>query len=205
MLSQNIKQRRERLCLTQQELADRLHVVRQTVSKWEKGISVPDCDLLVRLAEELGCTSAELLGETTPVFEANESLQKLQQQKEDAEQLLKRVEDLSAQLAEVNEAYAAAKRRRIGRRRILAAVVLIVCLALGIGSAAAQHHQQQLMAESIGIIGGADGPTAIFVAASPINMWFILFVTAAAAAVCVVYLVKTVDYSKLAKWLRKTK
>ena len=52
--------------LSQEELAARLHVVRQTVSKWEKGRSVPDADLLIRLAEELDTTSAALLGPEGP-------------------------------------------------------------------------------------------------------------------------------------------
>ena len=39
--------------MTQEELAVRLHVVRQTVSKWEKGKSVPDAEVLVRLSEVL--------------------------------------------------------------------------------------------------------------------------------------------------------
>lgn len=43
MLSENIKNLRKQKGLTQEELAVRLNVVRQTVSKWEKGISVPRC------------------------------------------------------------------------------------------------------------------------------------------------------------------
>ena len=57
---------RRSLGLTQKDLAARLHVVRQTVSKWEKGRSVPDAELLVRLAEELDTTSAALLGPEVP-------------------------------------------------------------------------------------------------------------------------------------------
>ena len=53
MFSENLKAYRKAKGLTQEELAVRLHVVRQTVSKWEKGLSVPDADLLVRLAEVL--------------------------------------------------------------------------------------------------------------------------------------------------------
>ena len=51
MLGENIKVLRKVKGLSQQELAERLHVVRQTVSKWEQGLSVPDADLLVRLAD----------------------------------------------------------------------------------------------------------------------------------------------------------
>jgi xanthine/CO dehydrogenase XdhC/CoxF family maturation factor len=62
MLAENLKALRKAKGLSQEELAARLHVVRQTVSKWEKGRSVPDADLLIRLAEELDTTSAALLG-----------------------------------------------------------------------------------------------------------------------------------------------
>ena len=46
MLQENIKVFRKERGLTQEELAIRLNVVRQTVSKWEKGLSVPDAELL---------------------------------------------------------------------------------------------------------------------------------------------------------------
>ena len=49
MLGENIKSARESKGMTQQELADRLNVVRQTVSKWEKNLSVPDADLLNKI------------------------------------------------------------------------------------------------------------------------------------------------------------
>ena len=47
MLSENLKTCRKAKGLSQEELAIKLHVVRQTVSKWEKGLSVPDADLLL--------------------------------------------------------------------------------------------------------------------------------------------------------------
>ena len=50
MLRDNLKRLREEADLTQDELAQRLHVVRQTVSKWERGASVPDADMLARIA-----------------------------------------------------------------------------------------------------------------------------------------------------------
>lgn len=53
MLNENIKAIRKQRGLSQEELAIRLHVVRQTVSKWEKGLSVPDSDMLVKIAEVL--------------------------------------------------------------------------------------------------------------------------------------------------------
>ena len=63
MLAKNIISMRKQRGMTQEELASRLHVVRQTVSKWEKGLSVPDADLLKRLAEVLETDISTLLGE----------------------------------------------------------------------------------------------------------------------------------------------
>lgn len=63
MLQENIKTFRKERGLTQEELAIRLNVVRQTVSKWEKGQSVPDADLLQRIAEVLEVSVSQLLGE----------------------------------------------------------------------------------------------------------------------------------------------
>ena len=62
----NIRSLRKRQGLTQQQLADRLHVVRQTISKWEKGESAPDGDMLPAVAEALGVPLEELMGLPTP-------------------------------------------------------------------------------------------------------------------------------------------
>ena len=53
MLSDNIKRIRKSKGLSQEELAIKLNVVRQTVSKWENGLSVLDSDMLITLADEL--------------------------------------------------------------------------------------------------------------------------------------------------------
>ena len=67
MLKDTIKKLRTEQGLSQDELAERVHVVRQTVSKWECGTSVPDADSLVALARALGVSAAELLGESAMV------------------------------------------------------------------------------------------------------------------------------------------
>ena len=67
MLNENIKRIRKSKGLSQEELANKLNVVRQTESKWEKGLSVPDSSMLIILANELDTTVSELLGE--PVAE----------------------------------------------------------------------------------------------------------------------------------------
>lgn len=64
MLSENIKNLRRSKGLSQQELADQLHVVRQTVSKWENGLSVPDADMLICLSKCLDTSVSFLLAET---------------------------------------------------------------------------------------------------------------------------------------------
>ena len=62
MFADNLKTLRKVKGLSQEELAIRLNVVRQTISKWEKGLSVPDADLLIRLADIFEVTVSELIG-----------------------------------------------------------------------------------------------------------------------------------------------
>ena len=71
MLKENIKAIRKSKGLSQQELAVKLNVVRQTVSKWEQGLSVPDSDLLIAISEALGTPVSTLLGETVMETEAD--------------------------------------------------------------------------------------------------------------------------------------
>ena len=63
MLKDNIKTIRKSKGLSQEELAIKLNVVRQTISKWEQGLSVPDAEMLIKLAEVLDTTVSTLLGE----------------------------------------------------------------------------------------------------------------------------------------------
>lgn len=67
MLHENIKAIRKSKGLSQQELAIKLNVVRQTISEWEQGLSVPDSDMLISLSEILETPVSTLLGEK--VFE----------------------------------------------------------------------------------------------------------------------------------------
>ena len=72
MLNENIKALRKSKGLSQQDLADKLNVVRQTISKWEQGLSVPDSDLLIALSEALETPVSTLLGETVVESEADQ-------------------------------------------------------------------------------------------------------------------------------------
>ena len=155
MLHENLKELRKAKGLSQEELAEKVHVVRQTVSKWEQGLSVPDAELLILLAEALDTTVSELLGETVKP-EPPSALQ----------EIAAKLELLNEQFARQQE-----RKRKIWRTvSILAAILalgsLAIEIAIRIGIAAAQSSANT----SVGIIGGADGPTTIFVAASPLGI-----------------------------------
>lgn len=96
MLSENIRRFRKARPLRQEELAERVHVVRQTVSKWENGLSVPDAEQLRDLAAVLGVSVSALL-DLTP---------------EDSEA------DLAGELARRNEELTELQRREALRRRV---------------------------------------------------------------------------------------
>lgn len=72
MLSENIRTIRKSKGLSQEDLAEKIHVVRQTVSKWEQGLSVPDADLLLALSDTLETPVSTLLGETIFAPETDE-------------------------------------------------------------------------------------------------------------------------------------
>ena len=123
MLSENIRRFRKARSLRQEELAERVHVVRQTVSKWENGLSVPDAEQLRDLAAVLGVSVSALL-DLTP---------------EDSEA------DLAGELARRQEELAELRRREALRRRvsgkrcaILAwSLAALLCALLAQGLAAA--------------------------------------------------------------------
>lgn len=148
MLSENLKRLRMQKGLSQEELASKLNVVRQTVSKWEKGLSVPDCQMLICIAEALD-TSVSVLLDDAPEVRENEELRVI----------AAKLEVLNQQFAQRNE-----NRRRAWRIAfiilgILTALYLLYHLVVIIYTQVALAQ----LGNDIAIIGGADGPTAIFV------------------------------------------
>ena len=109
MLNENIKALRKSKGLSQQDLADKLNVVRQTVSKWEQGLSVPDSDLLIALSKALETPVSTLLGETVTESEADQ------------------VKALSEKLEIINLQFA---RRKAMRRSALHWLLIAVCLGI---------------------------------------------------------------------------
>lgn len=71
MLNENMKTIRKSKGLSQEELAIKLNVVRQTISKWEQGLSVPDADMLISISEVLETPVSALLGETVAETQAD--------------------------------------------------------------------------------------------------------------------------------------
>ncbi|MCI9423214.1 MAG: helix-turn-helix transcriptional regulator [Dorea sp.] len=62
-LGENIRKLREKANLTQQQLAERLYVSRQTVSRWESGVRCPDLITAKKLAMELDISLDELISD----------------------------------------------------------------------------------------------------------------------------------------------
>ena len=72
MLKDNLKTLRKNKGLSQEELSIKLHVVRQTVSKWESGLSVPDTEMLMTISEIFETPVSEILGESIEEKEKND-------------------------------------------------------------------------------------------------------------------------------------
>lgn len=72
MLKENIKLLRKSKGLSQEELAIKLNVVRQTISKWEQGLSVPDAEMLISISELFETPVNTLLGENISEKEVND-------------------------------------------------------------------------------------------------------------------------------------
>ena len=115
MLSENIKAIRKSKGLSQQELAVKLNVVRQTVSKWEQGLSVPDSDLLISLSEVLEIPVSTLLGETVVETEVDR-----------LKAISEKLEIINLQLAQ----------RKTTRRKIIRWLLISLCAMIAIGFAA---------------------------------------------------------------------
>lgn len=60
-ITKNIRRFRKKLGLSQNELAERLHVARQTVSSWETGKTFPDLDMVIQLSDVLQTDPNSLL------------------------------------------------------------------------------------------------------------------------------------------------
>ncbi|MCI9007723.1 MAG: helix-turn-helix transcriptional regulator [Lachnospiraceae bacterium] len=109
MLNENIKAIRKSKGLSQQELAVKLSVVRQTISKWEQGLSVPDSDMLISISEVFETPVSTLLGENI-----------MESQMDDLKVISEKLEVINLQLAQ----------RKITRKRILHWLLISLCVVI---------------------------------------------------------------------------
>jgi putative transcriptional regulator len=109
MLSENIKAIRKSKGLSQEELAIKLNVVRQTISKWEQGLSVPDSDMLISISEVLETPVSTLLGETV-----------IESKVDDLKAISEKLEIINLQLAQ----------RKTTRRKILHLLLISLCTVI---------------------------------------------------------------------------
>lgn len=114
MLNENIKALRKSKGLSQEELAVKLNVVRQTISKWEQGLSVPDSDMLLAISEALETPVSTLLGETVTEVKAD-----------DLKVISEKLEIINLQLSQ----------RKTTRRKTLHWLLIVLCAAIAILSA----------------------------------------------------------------------
>lgn len=108
MLSENIKSIRKSKGFSQEELAVKLNVVRQTISKWEQGLSVPDSDMLISISEVLETPVSTLLGQTIVESKAD-----------DLKVISEKLEIINLQLAQ----------RKDARRKTLHWLFITLCVA----------------------------------------------------------------------------
>lgn len=109
MLNENIKAIRKSKGLSQQELAIKLNVVRQTVSKWEQGLSVPDSDMLIAISEVFETPVSTLLGETV-----------IETKADNLKAISEKLEVINLQLAQ----------RKTMRRKILHWMLISLCIIM---------------------------------------------------------------------------
>ena len=109
MLNENIKAIRKSKGLSQEELAIKLNVVRQTISKWEKGLSVPDSNMLISISEVLETPVSTLLGETV-----------VEPKVDDLKAISEKLEIINLQLAQ----------RKTTRRKILHWLLILLCTVI---------------------------------------------------------------------------
>lgn len=96
MIGENIKKYLRKKGMSKEELAVKLHVVRQTVSKWEQALSVPDAEVLMRMASLLEVSASTLLGSEI--------------ENENSEHLTEKLAQLNEQLAEIQREQIVQKR-----------------------------------------------------------------------------------------------
>lgn len=140
MLQENLVYYRKQKGLSQEDLALSLHVVRQTISKWEKGLSVPDADMLVKLAAAFDVDVSTLLGEKI--------------EKEDRNEIAERLEQLTMLLA---EKLRRSKRFWKGVKLLLLCLLFFMMMNVIIGMVSSKNYQENVRVEEVRLEEVGDG------------------------------------------------
>lgn len=109
MLKDNLKTLRKNKGLSQEELSIKLNVVRQTISKWETGLSVPDTEMLVTISELFETPVSEILGESIEEKETND------------------LKVISEKLEVINEQLSISQKQK-RKRKIMVLLIIDICL-----------------------------------------------------------------------------
>ncbi len=137
MLKDNIKSIRKSKGLSQEELAIKLNVVRQTISKWEQGLSVPDSELLVSLSDALDTPVSTLLGEN------------ITEQKEDSlKEIAEKLEIINLQLAQKKET-----KRKIWHWIFISISVILILILVGIATLGNRYLEWNYNDPELAILG----------------------------------------------------
>ena len=115
MLKDNIKTIRKSKGLSQEELAIKLNVVRQTISKWEQGLSVPDAEMLINISEVFETPVSEILGENIE-----------KKEKDDLKVISEKLEVINEQLSN----YQKEKRKKRNQALIIIDISIILLFIL---------------------------------------------------------------------------
>ena len=109
MLKDNLKTLRKNKGLSQEELSIKLNVVRQTISKWETGLSVPDAEMLIKISELFETPVSEILGESIEEKETND------------------LKVISEKLEVINEQLSISQKQK-RTRKIIVLLIIDICL-----------------------------------------------------------------------------
>lgn len=137
MLKDNIKTIRKSKGLSQEELAIKINVVRQTISKWEQGLSVPDSELLVSLSDALDTPVSTLLGEN------------ITEQKENAlKEIAEKLEIINLQLAQRKET-----KRKIWHWLFLSICIILILILISIVTLGNTYMQWDYNDPELAVLG----------------------------------------------------
>ena len=153
MLKDNIKTIRKSKGLSQEELAIKLNVVRQTISKWEQGLSVPDSELLVSLSDALDTPVSTLLGEN------------ITEQKEDSfKKIAEKLEIINLQLAHKKET-----KRKIWHWLCISICIVLILIFISIATLGNSYMEWNYNDPELAVLGvGVHSLVWLFVRIAPI-------------------------------------